>query len=354
MRRKKQLTLNNLAGELGVTPHTVSKALRGLPGMSDETRETIREHALKRGYITKDQKLNAAQDEAVEKQEKAYRFLFVVDPDQMNDSYLHNLLLQGLQEGYAELGHSVSVLFLPYQDETDEQFAGWLAQHDVLSANGIFITPNISKHSEQRLIALDLPRILINFPPSGARIDSVVWDVYEATQVALRHLLEMGHSRMMYVGDISFTRGYKLRWQAFVEAMQEAGLEVDPQEHLHSEHWMPREEITERFIEKQKLYKPSAIICASDLDLSWLYYTYGRLQLQIPEDCSLVSLAVSPALSGVSAPQFKVKESGYRAAERMLWRIANPGQPYEHVRLVGDFSTGMTIMPAQQTLQRQT
>jgi LacI family transcriptional regulator len=349
MRRKKQLTLNNLAGELGVSTHTVSKALRGLPGMSSETREAIREHALKRGYITKEQKLNAAQDVAGEKQEKAYRFLFVVDPDQMKDSYLHNLLLQGLQECYAELGHTVSVLFLPHQDETEEQFAAWLAQHDVPSSDGIFITPNISKYSEQRLIALQMPRILINFPPSGARIDSVVWDVYEATQVSVHHLLEMGHRRIMYVGDISFTRGYKLRWQAFIDAMQEAGLGVHPQEHVLSQHGMRREQITEQFIEKQKLYQPSAVICASDLDLSWLYYAYGSMQLQIPKDCSLVSLAVSPLLPGVSAPWFKVKESGYRAAERMLWRIANPGQPYVYVRLIGDFSAGTTIMPVPRT-----
>ncbi|MBP1967604.1 hypothetical protein [Paenibacillus aceris] len=42
-------------------------------------------------------------------------------------------------------------------------------------------------------------------------------------------------------------------------------------------------------------------------------------------------------------PQLAIRESGYRAADRMLWRIANPHLPYEHVRLQGDFFMGSTL-----------
>jgi LacI family transcriptional regulator len=38
-----------------------------------------------------------------------------------------------------------------------------------------------------------------------------------------------------------------------------------------------------------------------------------------------------------------IRESGIRAAERMLWRMANPHLPYEHTLLQGGFYEGSTV-----------
>ncbi|RAV12500.1 LacI family DNA-binding transcriptional regulator [Paenibacillus contaminans] len=342
MPRKKSIKLDDLAEELGLTAHTVSKALRGLPGMSEETRRAVREHAAKRGYFTKEQKQAASLEGVPLYAGKPYRFLFVVPTEQLKQSYIHHLLLQGLQERLAEIGHTATMLFMPDNVQTDQQFAAWMEQHEVSYADGIFMTPNTPLFAEQKLLELPMPRILLNFPPPGAPIDSIVWDVYDTTVLAVNHLLANGHKRIMYIGNIKQTRGYKLRWQAFVDAMDQAGLAVSPDDHLLFG-TVRAEELTAMFLDKRKRMLPTALICASDLDLSWLYYAYGTLQQHIPTDCSLISLAASPLPSDVTRPAFLIKECGHRAADRMLWRIANPHAPYEQVRLISRLLEGSTV-----------
>jgi LacI family transcriptional regulator len=41
-------------------------------------------------------------------------------------------------------------------------------------------------------------------------------------------------------------------------------------------------------------------------------------------------------------PLLAIRETGYRAADRMLWRIANPSLPYEHIRIQGELKIGST------------
>jgi LacI family transcriptional regulator len=343
MVRKKLITLDELAKELNLTKHTVSKALRGLPGMSLETRRTVCEYAEKRGYYTKEQKKIAFMDKTPSSVVHTYRFLFIVTSAQvLMESYTHYLLFQGLQDHFAIKGHQITMQILPPSVDSDQQFDSWIEQNDVLKSDGLFITPNTPLYIEQKLLALDLPRILLNFPSPDAMIDSVIWDVFDAAQMAVRYLLERGHKRILYIGNISQTRGYKLRWQAFQMVMQDAGHPIDSQDHLldGSEQ---QDNLPAIFLEKYRSFQPTALISAGYNDLKWIQYACGSLQIQIPGNCSLISLSASPQITDVTRPIFLIKESGHRAADRMLWRIANPHEPYEHVRLISQIFEGVTV-----------
>jgi LacI family transcriptional regulator len=64
----------------------------------------------------------------------------------------------------------------------------------------------------------------------------------------------------------------------------------------------------------------------------------------------LISLENGPneLLPGLTRPVLLIREAGVRAAERMLWRIANPVQPYEHTLLQGPFFRGETVTACRQ------
>jgi LacI family transcriptional regulator len=47
-------------------------------------------------------------------------------------------------------------------------------------------------------------------------------------------------------------------------------------------------------------------------------------------------------LPPIARPQLPILETGFRAADRMLWRIANPTRPFEHIRLQCDWIAGCT------------
>jgi LacI family transcriptional regulator len=341
MARKKSVTLLHIAERLGLTIQTVSKALRGHPGMSEETRGLVIQTAAAMGYRTKEQLHQLEQERIAPFPSYTRRFILVQSEQSLG---FLRLLLQGLHERFAEYGHRMDTLLLP-ETTSPAEFRRWLELHDVGFADGIFIAPRIVPgFMEQILLELPLPRILLNFPPPETKVDSVVWDVYEAMFVAVRTLVRAGHQRIMYVGDIHLQRGFILRWQAFQEAMKEVSVQVTEDGHAVARRDSEKPWLDD-FAVKYERYKPTAVICGIDEEVAPVYY---RLQAwtKVPEGCSLMGFLNEPIdhLPLVDRPALLIRETGYRAADRMLWRIANPQQPYEHIRLKGDFVRGTTVV----------
>jgi LacI family transcriptional regulator len=211
-------------------------------------------------------------------------------------------------------------------------------------SDGIFIPPAIPEFLENTLLQLPFPKVLINYPPPLASVDSVIWDVAHAIHQSVNHFVSMGHRRILYVGDIHTYRGFQIRWQAFREAMRAVGADPDPAHHItrssdQIDLWIPE------FKDKLISGNFSAILCSVDQDLAKIFYAVHSLGRSIPGDYSLISLEnmEHPLPPKLTRPTLLIKEAGSRAAERLLWRIANPDLPYEHLRLQGDFIAGDTV-----------
>ncbi|TYP76493.1 LacI family DNA-binding transcriptional regulator [Paenibacillus methanolicus] len=337
---RKPVTLKSIADETGLTVQTVSKALKGKPGMSEATRQFIVRTAEKLGYYTRDQIRSLRLERIAPYPAERLRFLLV----QTAESVAYNrLLLQGLQDRFDAFGHQIELLMLPPKNNQG-QMAAWIEDSGMAYADGIFIAPSIVPAAwETALFGLNRPKILLNFPPPGVKIDSVIWDVYEAAFQAVAYLRKLGHERIMYVGDIHLQRGFILRWQAYCHAMNLNGLAVDPAEHSIRERdarkqW--RAELKELLLR----VAPSAVICGVDNEVAVVYELCGELGLRVPEDMSLVGFLNEPSgeLASCTRPILPIRETGYRAADRMLWRMANPTLPFEHIRIQGDFYEGDT------------
>lgn len=350
---KKKITLKDLADELGLTVHTVSKALRGLPGMSEHTRSEVRKLADKLGYHTKEQERSLLFENTPIYSGAGRRFVFIVAADQGLRSGLHRVLLESVQQRLAEAGHTVEVVFVTEDLRLPERFQAWIARHNLEYADGLFISPVIPEAVETRLIALPMPRILLHFPPPGASVDSVIWNVYDAMQQAARYLIDNGHRRMMYIGDIKRSRGYRLRWQAFNTAVDEAGIQLPPEDSHILKLEGPQDEWTAMWLDKVKRYGITAFVCASEEALTRTYMACQVTGISLPKDCSLVGLEPEAVLPGIlpdiTRPTLPVTETGHRAVDRMLWRIANPSLPYEHILLQGGLHKGTTVrtIPAE-------
>lgn len=345
---RKKVTLRHIADKLNLTIHTVSKALRGLPGMSEETRHIVRQTAHELGYRTKEQERSMSLDGIPLFPSKSRRFILLISSGQGLGLTIHQPLLEGIQSRLAEVGHKVEICFVPEGLNSYEAFSFWLMQSEILYADGIFISPLIPAQIERQLIELKLPRIMLNFPPFGAKLDSIIWDVFNAMQQSVDYLVKQGHRRIMYIGDVKSTRGYKLRWMSFRDSMEEMGIEVHPDEHmLGSANQL--EEWAESWIDHVNRYTPTAFICSTEQALTRTYLACNAAGKRIPYDYSIICLEpnVQGEMSEFARPLLPVKETGYRAGDRMIWRIANPSLPFEHIRLQGGFTPGSTIQPVK-------
>ncbi|MEK3883748.1 LacI family DNA-binding transcriptional regulator [Paenibacillus sp. PL2-23] len=331
MGRRKAATLEDLSSELGISIQTISKALRGLPGMSEATRGRIIRTAYMRGYLSTSQAREMARQGIMPYPSIRLRFILVQSHESMN---YNRLLTDGLEERFRQFDHQLERYVLD-EDWSEETFQQWVEEHNIIHADGLLIAPRIRSSSiESRLLSLPLAITLINYPRPLSQVDSVVWDVQEAIYQSVDFLYRKGHRRILYVGDVLSQRGYVLRQQAFDGAMAELGLPV-----LHAS--------APGFMESYRQHAPTAVIVGIDEDCPAVYRALTEVGVSIPEQCSLVALVNEqpPELPLLSRPQLLIKETGYQAADRILWRLAHPNQPYEHSRIMGSFQEGATSSP---------
>ncbi|WP_020618130.1 LacI family DNA-binding transcriptional regulator [Paenibacillus daejeonensis] len=342
----KKVTLHHLAAELGLSAHTVSKALRGLPGMSEDTRHRVQELAMRRGYRTKEQENSMLFERTPLYANRSRRFLFLL-PSQIGlNSALHQALLESVQHRLTDAGHKVELLFVPEELDGAAGWEPWAAKHELVYADGLFLSPNLKEAVERRLIELPVPAVMLNFPPVGANLDSVIWNIADSMQQCIRLLVQSGHQRIMYIGPTDTVRGFTVRWHSYLTALEAAGLQAEP-EHCMLELDGEAEDWQRRWLEKVERMRPTAFVCATQHAVVRLYTACGATGQRIPDDYSLVALEPEPALHGLmpdlARPLLPVQATGYRAVERMLWRIANPAAPFESILLQGDLHAGATV-----------
>jgi len=341
MRRKKTVTLLDIANDLELTVHTVSKALRGLPGMSEETRKDVFETARRRGYRTKEQAISQWYERVPRLITSGKRFFMLLP----GDTPFNQLLLAGLHDRLHEMGHTVTAILLPRAIADLEQLQAWVDNSGLMYSDGLVLAPSIPEWKEEALLALPIPKVLINFPPMLARVDSVIWDVEHAIHQSVEHFVTRGHTQILYLGNIHEHRGFRLRWIAFQAAMGRwLDVDVRAEDHMTD----PRgdwESWSRQLQDSLERSGCTAILCAIDYDLQSVLYHLQSHGKRVPADYSIICLeTLSPAaIPRIARPQLHLRECGSRAAERLLWRIANPDAPCEHIRVSGDFVDGETV-----------
>lgn len=342
MPRKKTVTLRTIADELDLTVHTVSKALRGLPGMSEATRRKVAERARELGYRTKEQEAGVFAERIPGVNAKPRRFAMLMS----GEFPFHRQQLEGVQNRLNELGHTLYPLLIPSTLLEPIGLDAWLEITGLTYTDGLFLTAGIPERLEAALLRISMPKVLINYPPDLAEVDSVVWDVEYAVHRSMEALYACGHRNVLFVGDIEPLRGFRLRWKAFATAVKRGGKAVAPapEEHVTG-YSTDRVQWLEKLSSRLSSGRFSAVLSAVPGEAEWVYASAASLGLAIPADLSLVGMEheVHPTFPDLSRQELIVREAGERAAELMLRRIANPTLPYEHVRLKGPFLGGRTI-----------
>jgi LacI family transcriptional regulator len=342
MSNKKPVTLLDLSNQLGISINTVSKALRGLPGMSERTRAAIVKAAVQSGYRTKDQERSLVMERIPVIPHRQRHFKLIV-PSWEKGWQMYQLLLEGLQEKLSEYGHLIETLLILDGLSEGSSFEEWADKHNLAYVDGIFIPP-IPRMYERWLLTLPIPTVLLNFPPPSAEVDCVAWDVGSAIHKSVQYLLYKGHRNILYIGNHTEQRGYRMRWQSFVEAMKEANVDVTSENHVTGSFKL-REEWIAQFVDKLEQMQPTALLYGLGGNVAWVYHVCSSLGKRIPEDLSLISFedGSTDDMPELSRPYLLIRETGVRGAERMLWRLANPSLPYEHILLQGGFYNGKTV-----------
>ena len=321
---KKPVTLADIAAQAAVTPMTVSRVMNGTGYVHVETRERVlrvaREMNYRRNGLARGLKRQRTET------------VGMVIGDIANPFAAE--LTRGVREVLEQHGYSLFICISEHKAKEDVQAFDSLADH---RADGIIVATRASKSGNERLAELidsGIPVSLIGRDFRHAEADLVMADNLKGGYEATHHLIDLGHKRIGFIG-VSLTEGLRLkRFQGYLEAMHEQGLQVEERLIVggrNGAEQMPgysTEEMGYDGMVKllQLKRRPTAVFARNDYTAVGALNAIKRAGLRIPEDIAIIGyddipLAshTSPTLTTVRQP---TREQGRTAAEFLLRRIA--------------------------------
>lgn len=194
---------------------------------------------------------------------------------------------------------------------------------NIPKANGAIVIGRFSTEAMRYIDTHYRNKIYVGRNVMDCEWDQVICDGYNATQIALEHLVLKGHKRISYLGEST----NEVRYQAFSDMVIKHNL--DPDANLISlcpqngdGGYMGADQLI-----KQAQPLPTAVLCATDITAIAAIRRFREEGLQIPRQLSVISMDnielsayVSPMLTTVEMP---IVELGNVAVQTLIDRINN-------------------------------
>jgi len=167
-------------------------------------------------------------------------------------------------------------------------------------ADGILIPPPLcdSKAAIKQLDEIGVPTVAVATGRPVAGVSAVRIDDYEGALTMTRYLLSLGHTDIGFItGDPKHTPA-QLRYQAFVDAMEEAGLDVAP-ERVAQGMFTYRSGLDAARQLLGRETRPSAIFASNDDMAAGVIAVAHGMHLQVPQDLAVCGFDDTPVATTV-------------------------------------------------------
>jgi len=184
------------------------------------------------------------------------------------------------------------------------------------------------------LLASTVPVVFIDVhTPSVEQLPRVIGDDVAGGAMAARHLLDLGHRSIAFIGDavadpFGFTSS-RDREAGFRSELAHAGIDIPTEWIGHGAHGRyEARDLARRMLASDR--RPTAIFCASDTQALGVIAAAREIGLHVPDDLSVVGYDDIEAADyvGLTTVRQQLFESGRRGAEILLAAIeARPEAP---------------------------
>jgi LacI family transcriptional regulator len=195
-----------------------------------------------------------------------------------------------------------------------------------LTAGILAILPGPSSRHVVRLHKHGFPVVMIDDQELPGELPWIGADNRHGAYEAVCHLLHLGHRRIAHIQGPMKHLCSRERYQGYCEALEEAGLKVDPEFVLEGD-FMPNggRSAASKLFALPVERRPTAIFAASDPMAYGVLAAAEEYGLHIPRDIALVgfddiasSAHVRPALTTVRQPFYEMGQHGIKLLLSML------------------------------------
>ncbi|CAN5422540.1 substrate-binding domain-containing protein [soil metagenome] len=305
--------LIDIAQAAGVSMTTASYVMNHRPvAIPLETRLRIFRVAQDLNYLPNRMARNLAQRKS--------GLIGVLSP--LNGSPFHARLVAELNEYAAE--QSYKLVFETVGHESGPPVSHQSAVERLLQwrVDGLILWSEGQIHE----VSADCPTVSIGFGADEPRPPHVAIDLYRSAQLATRHLIDLGHTDLCFVGHPDHDPD--LRWTAVCDEAEKAGHPTPARLPTSSDGENPRD-VVMRMTERGDI--PTAFVCISDVQALEVFRGLRNRGLSVPADVSLVSCDetwvaenLDPPLTAVSIP---FRDATKRALDSLLSLIRGDDPP---------------------------
>jgi LacI family transcriptional regulator, repressor for deo operon, udp, cdd, tsx, nupC, and nupG len=288
--------LKDLAEQAGVSTATVSRVLNGKPGVASQTRKAVLAALDVLGY-----------DRPEKLRQRSEGLIGLIVPELTNPVF--PALAQSIENSLAERGFTPLLCTQSPGGTTEDEYVEMLLEHGVdgiIFVSGRHADTSASDERYHRLRSRGLPIVLMNGYSAGIDAPAVSTDDTVAVELALRHLLSLGHERIgLAIGPDRYIPARR-KLAAFTSALKRRDPQVDVSQHVVTTLFTVEggQAAGGELIDTGH----TAVVCASDLMALGAIRAARSRGLGVPEDVSVVGFDDSPMIAFTDPPLTTIRQ----------------------------------------------
>jgi LacI family transcriptional regulator len=325
MPRKKKPTIYDVAKNSGVSISTISRVLNSPDKVNPETRRRVMSSIDLLGFIPKAE----ARARAMQNTNR----IGVLTPYFTAPSFVQRL--RGVASALSRANYELVI----YPVDSVEHLQGYLSSIPIMqNIDGLIIMSlAIEDKDARRLHDNGMETVLIEY--SHSHLNSIEIDDAHGGQLAARHLIEKGHKRIAFLGDIEpperlAIHPVKSRLEGFKKVLDDAAIPL-PRKYVMSAAYT-QESSEQAALELLRMDQPStAIFAAADIQAISIMKMARRLKLRIPDDVAVIGFDDTDIAEYMDLTTIRqnLDESGRLAVEILLSHIVESDRTLQHIKI---------------------
>jgi len=316
-----KVNMTSIAKKLGVSKNTVSLALRGAGGISENTRKLIIETAEQLGYRYK----------SADKQGESRNLCLVIPRIAQKSLEFFSEILMGIEDE-AKKNNFNTVLH--YYDDTANGFQTPLCIKEGM-ISGIITLGRVGQATVQTLRSYGLPVVMVDNYFDDMEVDCILTDNHSGSYAITEYLIRNGHRSIAFYGNINVSVSFYDRYMGYRKAMEKYGLNMAPQNQIltHCPEWFLMEDavaVIRKVLAEGRF--PSALVCCNDIGAILMCKVFSQLDVSVPGKVSITGFddigAASDIIPELTTMHVRREAIGRKAVAKLLARISgNDGIP---------------------------
>jgi LacI family transcriptional regulator/LacI family repressor for deo operon, udp, cdd, tsx, nupC, and nupG len=328
------ISIYDIAREAQLSPSTVSRALQGHSRIASRTVAKVISIAHDLGYVPS----SAARNLSTQRSNTIAVILSsIVDP-------AVGKVVEGIERAAAHHGYEIMLSITRDIVAREQEIVATARQRRVDGI--ILVASQMAARYHQLFDDLHIPTVVISEQELTQKVSVVRSDDYASATIATNHLLDLGHTRIGYLGVNDRPTSQRARINGYVDALTARGVAPDQDLILignRADHMANGYAAASVFAQRGA----TAVFCYNDSCAIGLLSACRHLGITVPQKMSVVGFDdidmasySSPPLTTLRQPRVAIGEA---AMQSLIGRIRN--QDSEHTTLPGELVVRQSTAP---------